>query len=78
MEQILAVVDERGKKRYRSHMLPHTDDILGRSIALSVGVVDPGLGAGFGITVLSSDAEIAEAAERFICVGRGGRKATGC
>jgi len=73
MEQILAVVDERGKKRYWNHMLPRTDDILGRSIALSVGVVDPGLGAGFGITVLSSDDEIAKAAERFIRVARGGR-----
>ena len=72
MEQILAVVDERGRKRYRRHMLPHTDDILGRSIALSVGVVDPGLGAGFGITVLSSDDEIAKAAERFILVARPG------
>jgi dTDP-4-amino-4,6-dideoxygalactose transaminase len=68
MEQILAVADERGKKRYRKHMLPRTDDILGRSIALSVGVVDPGLGAGFGISVLSSDDEIAEAAEGLIHV----------
>ena len=73
MEQILAVVDQRGKKRYRKHMLPRTDDILGRSIALSVGVVDPGLGAGFGIDVLSSDDEIAEAAERFIRTARSGR-----
>jgi dTDP-4-amino-4,6-dideoxygalactose transaminase len=73
MEQILAVVDQRGKKRYRKHMLPRTDDILGRSIALSVGVVDPGLGAGFGITVLSSDDEIAETAEGFIRVARRGR-----
>ncbi len=73
MEQILAVVDEQGEKRYRAHMLPRTDDILGRSIALSVGVVDPGLGAGFGITVLSSDDEIAQAAERFIRVARPAR-----
>jgi dTDP-4-amino-4,6-dideoxygalactose transaminase len=77
MEQILAVVDERGKKRYRSHMLPRTDDVLGRSIVLSVGVVDSGLGAGFGINVLSSDDEIAQAAERFIRVARGHRKAIG-
>jgi len=73
MEQILAVVDERGKKRYRSHMLPHTDDILGRSIALSVGVVDPGLGAAFGINVLSSDDEIAKASEKFLHVARAAR-----
>jgi dTDP-4-amino-4,6-dideoxygalactose transaminase len=73
MEQILAVVDERGEKRYHAHMLPQTDDVLSRSIALSVGVVDAGLGAGFGITVLSSDAEIAQAAEKFIRAARGQR-----
>jgi 8-amino-3,8-dideoxy-alpha-D-manno-octulosonate transaminase len=71
MEQILDVVDEHGKKRYHAHMLPKTDDILGHSIVLSVGVVDAGLGAGFGINVLSSDEEIASAAEKFIRVARG-------
>ena len=70
MEQILAVTDEKGKPRYRKGMLPRTDDILARSIALSVGVVDPGLGAGFGINVLSGDAEIDAAAERFIRAAR--------
>ena len=70
MEQILAVTDEKGKPRYRKGMLPRTDDILGRSIALSVGVVDAGLGAGFGITVLSGDGEIDAAAERFIRAAR--------
>jgi dTDP-4-amino-4,6-dideoxygalactose transaminase len=72
MEQILAVTDERGRKRYRAHMLPRTDEILGRSIALSVGVVDSTLGAGFGINVLSSDEQIAGAAERFIRAARAG------
>jgi len=71
MEQILAVTDEKGKPRYRKGMLPRTDDILARSIALSVGVVDPGLGAGFGINVLSTDAEIDAAAARFIKAARG-------
>ncbi len=77
MEQILAVVDEKGKKRYHSHMLPRTDDILGRSIALSVGVVDPGLGAGFGINILASDDQIGRAAEKLIRAARGHGKATG-
>jgi dTDP-4-amino-4,6-dideoxygalactose transaminase len=71
MEQILAVTDEKGKPRYRKGMLPRTDDILGRSIALSVGVVDPGLGAGFGINILSSDAEIRASADTFIRAVRG-------
>jgi dTDP-4-amino-4,6-dideoxygalactose transaminase len=70
MEQILAVTDEQGKPRYRKGMLPHTDDVLSRSIALSVGVVDPGLGAGFGINVLSGDEEIRAAADRFIRAAR--------
>jgi dTDP-4-amino-4,6-dideoxygalactose transaminase len=71
MEQILAVTDDKGKPRYHKGMLPRTDDILGRSIALSVGVVDPGLGAGFGINVLSNDGEIRESADRFIRAARG-------
>ncbi|WP_242909891.1 DegT/DnrJ/EryC1/StrS family aminotransferase [Actinomadura terrae] len=45
--------------------LPRTDDILGRAVNISVGVVDTGIGAGFGINITSSDAEIASVAERF-------------
>jgi dTDP-4-amino-4,6-dideoxygalactose transaminase len=45
--------------------LPRTDDILGRAINISVGVVDNGIGAGFGINITSSDAEISAVAERF-------------
>ena len=70
MEQILAVVDEQGRPRYHRGMLPRTDAVLSRSIALSVGVVDPGLGAGFGVNVLSTDAEVDAAAERFIRAAR--------
>ncbi|MCX7028767.1 MAG: DegT/DnrJ/EryC1/StrS family aminotransferase [Spirochaetes bacterium] len=72
MEQILAVTDEKGKPRYHKGMLPRTDDILSRSIALSVGVVDAGLGAGFGINVLSNDVELRAAADRFIRAARAG------
>jgi len=53
------------------HNLPHgvgaypqTDDILSRAINISVGVVDAGLGAGFGIHIFSSDEDIREVAER--------------
>ncbi|MBA7575097.1 hypothetical protein ES708_16918 [subsurface metagenome] len=66
MEQILAVSDEHGKKRYWKHLLPRTDDILARAINLSIGVVDPGLGAGFGISILAGDEEIERKAELFI------------
>jgi dTDP-4-amino-4,6-dideoxygalactose transaminase len=43
---------------YRAHMLPKTDDILSRAVNISIGVIDPGLGAGFGINILSGDKEI--------------------
>ena len=45
-------------------MLPKTDDILQRAVNISVGVVDPGLGAGFGISILSDDKEIQEVADK--------------
>lgn len=66
MEQILAYNDPDGKPLYHQHMLPKTDDILSRSINLSVGVVDPGLGADFGINVLSMDDQIDRKAEEFV------------
>jgi 8-amino-3,8-dideoxy-alpha-D-manno-octulosonate transaminase len=66
MEQLLAYRDAKGKRPYRKNMLPKTDSILRRSINLSVGVVDPGLGADFGINVLSSDEEIERKAEELI------------
>jgi len=47
---------------YKAHMLPKTDDILQRAVNISVGVIDGGLGAGFGISILSSDKEIADCA----------------
>lgn len=45
---------------YKAHMLPVTDDILDRAINISIGVVDKGLGAGFGINILSGEDEINE------------------
>ena len=66
MEQILSWHDERGKQPNSVHMLKQTDAILGRALNLSVGVVDPGIGASFGITVLSSDQEIARVADEFV------------
>jgi 8-amino-3,8-dideoxy-alpha-D-manno-octulosonate transaminase len=44
---------------------PRTDDILSRSINLSVGVVDAGLGSAFGIDIDSTDEEIEAVAARF-------------
>ncbi|HEX6717095.1 MAG TPA: DegT/DnrJ/EryC1/StrS family aminotransferase [Pyrinomonadaceae bacterium] len=47
-------------------MLPRTDDLLARTIALSVGVVDSYLGTAFGINIGSDDNEIAQVAEKFL------------
>ncbi len=44
---------------------PRTDDILSRALNLSVGVVDAGLGAGFGINIDSSQEDIQKAAAAF-------------
>ena len=50
---------------YGQGAYPQTDDILSRTINLSVGVVDGGLGAGFGINIMSTDEEIAAVAKQF-------------
>ena len=56
---------------------PRTDDLLRRSINLSVGVIDAGLGAAFGIYINSSDAEIEAAAARFRAACRESRRSAG-
>ncbi|MCD6120936.1 MAG: DegT/DnrJ/EryC1/StrS family aminotransferase [Spirochaetales bacterium] len=48
----------KGKVKYEKGMLPQTDALLDRAINISIGVVDPGLGAAFGINVNSTDEEI--------------------
>jgi dTDP-4-amino-4,6-dideoxygalactose transaminase len=55
----------KGKAKYKKGMLPQTDRILERAINISIGVVDAGLGSGFGVNIKSSDAEVDQAAERF-------------
>ena len=50
---------------YEPGTLPRTEDLLARTVALSVGVVDSYLGTGFGINVRSGEDEIERAAERF-------------
>ncbi|NPV86109.1 MAG: DegT/DnrJ/EryC1/StrS family aminotransferase [Anaerolineae bacterium] len=66
MEQLLEYRTADGRQPYHKNMLPRTDSILKRSINLSVGVIDPGLGADFGITPLSTEAEIHQKAEEFV------------
>lgn len=40
-----------GQMRYWKGMLPQTDDLLARSMNIGIGVIDPGLGSAFGLTV---------------------------
>ena len=49
---------------YRQGMLPRTDAILTRAINLSIGVVDAGLGSGYGLHPKATDEEIDQVAER--------------
>jgi dTDP-4-amino-4,6-dideoxygalactose transaminase len=54
-----------GKMEYSKGMLPKTDGILSRAINIGIGVSDAGLGAGFGINILSSNDEIDQKIEIF-------------
>ena len=49
----------RGNVNYKKGMLPKTDKLLERAINISIGVVDAGLGAAFGINIDSTDEEVA-------------------
>ncbi|MBE3097328.1 MAG: DegT/DnrJ/EryC1/StrS family aminotransferase, partial [Planctomycetes bacterium] len=64
MEHVLQFLKEHGRP-HEFGAYPRTDDILARAINLSVGVVDRGIGAGFGINVNSSEDQIRHAAARF-------------
>ena len=64
MEHVMRYLAEMGQPNGKG-AYPQTDDILARSLALSVGVVDAGLGAGAGININSTDEEIQQCAEAF-------------
>jgi 8-amino-3,8-dideoxy-alpha-D-manno-octulosonate transaminase len=65
MEHVLNHLKQVGQPHTKGSY-PKTDDILSRAMNISVGVVDDGLGAGWGININSSDAEIEIAAKQFI------------
>ncbi len=58
MEHIQKALKDRGFD-ISLGAFPRTDDLLSRAINLSVGVVDGGLGSGYGINIRSTDDEIA-------------------
>lgn len=65
MEHVLNHLKEVGQPHTKGSY-PKTDDILSRSMIISIGVVDGGLGAGWGININSTDSEIETSAEQFI------------
>ena len=54
-----------GAMQYREGMLPRTDDLLSRSINISIGVSDAGLGSAFGVTIHDDLDVVAERADTF-------------
>jgi dTDP-4-amino-4,6-dideoxygalactose transaminase len=65
MEHVLAHLKKIGQPHTKG-AYPRTDEILSRSMNISIGVVDGGLGAGWGININSTDEEIEKAAQQFI------------
>ena len=65
MEHVLRHLKEVGQPHTKGSY-PQTDDILSRAMNISIGVVDGGLGAGWGININSTDEEIEKAASQFI------------
>jgi dTDP-4-amino-4,6-dideoxygalactose transaminase len=64
MEHVLNHLKKVGQPHTKGSY-PKTDDILSRSMNISIGVVDGGLGAGWGININSTDAEIEATAKQF-------------
>jgi dTDP-4-amino-4,6-dideoxygalactose transaminase len=65
MEHILNHLKSIGQPHTKG-AYPKTDDILSRAMNISVGVVDGGLGSGWGININSTDDEIEAAAKQFV------------
>jgi dTDP-4-amino-4,6-dideoxygalactose transaminase len=65
MEHVLKHLEEVGQPHTKGSY-PVTDDILSRAMNISIGVVDGGLGSGWGININSTEAEIEAAAKQFI------------
>lgn len=54
-----------GEVKYWKGMLPQTDDLLARSLNISIGVSDPGLGSAFGVTMRDEFDAVDARAEEF-------------
>ena len=56
---------ENREIRYWQGMLPKTDALLERSLNISIGVSDPGLSSGFGVTLHDDPESVERHASRF-------------
>jgi dTDP-4-amino-4,6-dideoxygalactose transaminase len=65
MEHVLEYLKKSGQPHQKG-AYPKTDNILNRAMNISIGVVDGGLGAGWGININSTDHEIESAATQFL------------
>jgi len=65
MEHVMRHLEKVGQPHTKGSY-PKTDDILERAMNISIGVVDGGLGAGWGININSTEIEIEAAANQFI------------
>jgi hypothetical protein len=65
MEHVLKHLKAIGQPHEKG-AYPKTDDILSRAMNISIGVVDGGLGAGWGIHINSNDEEIQLRAKQFL------------
>ena len=64
MEHVMHFLAERDRPHGKG-AYPRTDDILRRSVNLSIGVVDAGLASGAGISIEAGEEQIQACAERF-------------
>jgi 8-amino-3,8-dideoxy-alpha-D-manno-octulosonate transaminase len=65
MEHVLKHLKNVGQPAAKG-AYPKTDDILSRAMNISIGVVDGGLGAGWGINIHSTNEQIWSKAEEFL------------
>ena len=54
-----------GEMSYQRGMLPQTDALLNRAINIGIGVIDHGLGSGFGITVQATEDDVGKSVVKF-------------
>ena len=70
-------LEKGGRMAYKRGMLPQTDELLSRSLNISIGVSDPGLSSRFGVTIKDDLNVVEQRAELFRQVASRHLKAPG-